>query len=68
MGELNSVALTYVIPQSRYFITTKFGVGAVVGPPARREIKLRACITTYTSRISNISPPIPISLLLSAAK
>ena len=40
-------------------MTTKFGVSAVTVPPVRHDIRLRACFTSYTSRISIYSQPIP---------
>ena len=45
--------------QSSHVITTKFGVSAVIVPPVWHDIRLRSCFTSYTSRISIYSQPIP---------
>ena len=68
MRKQNSFVLTYVAPQSSHVITTKFSVAAVVMPPVLRDIKLRARITSHTSRISIHSQPIPSELTSTSGK
>jgi len=48
--------------QSSHVIATKIGVGAVIMPPVWHDIRLQACITLYTSRISINSQPVPSEL------
>ena len=68
MRKRYSFALTYEILQSSHVITTKIGVSAVTVPPVWHDIELRACFTSYTSRISIYSQPIPSELTSKCGK